>query len=171
MAIPTSDAVVPVREPSAHGIPATCEVALPIPAESPYTYAVPTSLADRIVPGARVVVPVRSRVMVGLVLDTAGGVAADGLKPVLVAPDSTPMVPSPLLELAGWVAKYYAAPPGLTLRAMLPAALWGTSTLVAVAVDGTRAPGGGGASRTVMDAIERAGGRATATALRRRRPD
>ena len=42
-------------------------VALPLPLAQPYTYAIPESLADRIVPGARVVVPVRQRELVGIV--------------------------------------------------------------------------------------------------------
>ncbi len=60
----------------------------------------------------------------------------------------------------------YAAPIGLTFRAMLPAALWGSSRLVAEVRDARAAPGG--ASREVIRALERAGGRAAAATLARR---
>ena len=102
-------------------LPTTCSVALPIPVESPYSYGIPTGLADRVVPGARVVVPVRTREMVGIVLGV-GQDDTENLKPVLLAPDAMPMLPSTLLELGQWVARYYAAPPGLTLKAMVPGA-------------------------------------------------
>ena len=36
------------------------QVALPLPLASSYTYRIPETLGDRVVPGARVVVPVRA---------------------------------------------------------------------------------------------------------------
>jgi primosomal protein N' (replication factor Y) len=150
-------------------IPRACSVALPIPSLRPYSYAIPTALADRIVPGARVVVPVRRREMVGVVL-SVGDPPDRELKPVLLAPDPRAVVPGSLLELAQWMADYYAAPIGVALRTMLPAALWGTSRLMAALVDPDRAPGG--VSRTVVDLLERGGGRMSAGTLSRklRRP-
>ena len=146
-------------------IPTTCSVALPLPSSKPYTYAIPPGLADRVQRGARVVVPVRSREMVGLVLDV-GDEPTEELKSVLLAPDPEALVPSALLELAEWIARYYAAPIGLALKAMLPAALWGASRLVAEVGDAAAAPGG--TSRDVFDALQRAGGRATAASLARK---
>ena len=150
-------------------IPAACSVALPVPSPKPYSYAIPPALADRIVPGARVVVPVRRREMVGVVLDV-GDPPKRELRSVLLAPDARPSVPPSLLELGRWVARYYGAPPGVALRTMLPAALWGSSRLVVESRDPGRASGG--ASETVMHAVQQAGGRMTATALTRtlRRP-
>ena len=43
-------------------------VALPLPLANPYTYRIPETLGDRVVPGARVVVPVRRRELIGLVV-------------------------------------------------------------------------------------------------------
>ncbi len=115
------------------------------------------------------VVPVRTRTLVGLVVDVDGG-GGDDLKSVLLTPDAMPLFPASLLELGGWISRYYTTPIGLTFRAMLPSALWGSSQLVAVERDKSLAPGG--ASREVMMALARAGGRATATTLARklRRP-
>lgn len=151
---------------------AICSVALPIPSSRPYSYAVPAALGDRVARGARVVVPVRGRELVGIVLEVDGTVrdAGDDLKSVLLAPDATPVVSGNLLELASWMARYYACAIGLTLRTMLPAALWGSSRLTARLLDTGRAAGG--TSRLVMQALEARGGHATATALARqlRRP-
>jgi len=146
-------------------IPRVCAVALPLPTSQPYRYSVPATLADRVTRGARVVVPVRAREMVGVVVATSEQ-ADDGLKDVLLAPDPGPLVPDTLLALADWVARYWATPRGLALRAMLPGALWGESRLVAVVRVPARVPGG--TSREVFRALEDAGGRAAATALARR---
>lgn len=146
-------------------IPRTCGVALPLPASHPYRYAVPPALADGVAPGARVLVPVRSREMIGVVTDVDGR-ADETLKTVLLTPDPQPLVSEPLLALARWIARYYAAPLGLALRAMLPAALWGRSRLVATLT--AASSGAGGVSRDVLDALEAAGGRAAAATLARR---
>ncbi|MFQ5704100.1 MAG: primosomal protein N' [Gemmatimonadales bacterium] len=146
-------------------IPTTCVVALPIPADKPYRYSVPASIADRVVPGARVVVPVRSRQMIGVVLELGHG-SEDGLKAVLLAPDSGPLLSSGLLELGRWLAGYYLTPIGLTLRAMMPSALWGRSRLIARIRNPDAAPGG--ASREVVHVLQRSGGRLGATQLSRR---
>lgn len=146
-------------------LPTTCSVALPVPVDAPYSYSIPTGLADRVTAGARVVVPVRSRTMVGIVLAVENG-EPDGLKPVFLAPDAAPMLPPSLLSLARWMSSYYAAPIGLTLKAMLPGALWGSSRLVATLRDIAAATGVVGG--TLVEALERAGGKASATALARR---
>jgi len=106
---------------------------------------------------------------VGLVV-AVDGEGGDDLKSVLLAPDSEPLFPATLLELGSWISRYYTTPIGLTFRAMLPSALWGSSQLVAEVRD--RSSGAGGASRDVMMALTRAGGRASATMLARklRRP-
>lgn len=150
-------------------IPSACSVALPIPSPRPYSYAIPAALADRVMPGARVVVPVRRREMVGVVL-SVGDPPERSLKPVLLAPDARAIVPGALLELARWMAGYYASPIGIVLRTMLPAALWGTSRLVATLLAPERAAGG--VSRDVAGLLERGGGRMSAGALARklRRP-
>ena len=47
--------------------PRVARVALPLPVADPYRYIIPTALADRALPGARVVVPVRLREMLGII--------------------------------------------------------------------------------------------------------
>lgn len=146
-------------------IPTRCSVALPVPALQPLDYAVPPALGDRVQPGDRVVVPVRSREMVGVVLAVDTG-PTEHLKPVLLVPDPQPLVPVPLLALGQWMAGYYSTPIGICLKSILPSALWGSSRLIAEVRDPTAAAGG--ASAMVLRELDRSGGRAAAATLSRR---
>jgi primosomal protein N' (replication factor Y) len=148
----------------AASVTAACAVALPIPVSQPYRYAVPAALADRVVPGARVVVPVRSREMVGVVV-AVGIEPGPDLRPVLLVPDGAPLLPDSLLRLARWIAAYYACPLGLTLRAMMPGTMWGRSRLRARLIAEPRAAGG--TSRSVLEALARLGGTVNADRLAR----
>jgi primosomal protein N' (replication factor Y) len=105
------------------GTPAA-EVVLPLPVSRPYTYRIPAGLAPRIVPGARVLVGVRRRQVIGVVVSVGEADAARDLKTILAAPDAEPALSAELLRLARWIAGYYGAPFGLALRAMLPGSLW-----------------------------------------------
>ena len=142
-----------------------CSVALPLPTPDPYSYELPATLGDRVSPGARVVVPVRSSMMVGVVVATSDG-DPSGLKAIALAPDQEPLLPRALLDLAEWLSRYYATPIGVVLKTMLPAALWGRSQLMATVIDEHAAAGG--MSADVLTEIQRIGGRASATQLKRR---
>src|SRR5712692_2962711 len=103
---------------------AYCEVALPLPLRSTFTYAVPGPLAEVVVPGSRVVVPFRNRALVGVVLGlTAHRLEAEQIKEIAEVLDPVPALPPLLLELGRWIANYYLAPPGEVFRAMLPPAV------------------------------------------------
>ncbi len=81
-------------------------VALPLPLHGTYTYVIPDALLATAVPGARVRVRVRQRVVVGVV--TAVDIEthiADPL-PILEAPDAAPVLSAELLRLAAWIARY-----------------------------------------------------------------
>ena len=106
--------------------PRYAAVVLPVPVSRPYIYEVPAALADRVVPGARVVVPLRRRSVVGIVtaLDVAAPPAGVGIRPLAAAPDAEPALSPALLELGRWISDYYGAPLGLALRAILPGPLW-----------------------------------------------
>jgi len=100
-------------------MPDCCEVALPVPLDRVFTYAVQDGqLPQR---GARVVVPFNKEKLIGIV--TAVGVAAPTefevrfLEAVL---DDEPLLSEHLLTLAEWMAQYYLAPLGEVLRGMLP---------------------------------------------------
>ena len=101
-------------------------VVLPVPVSRSYVYEVPPALVERVVPGARVVVPLRQRKVVGVVTDAVSRQPAAGvsIKPILAAPDEKPALSSELLQLGQWMSDYYGAPLGLALRAILPGPLW-----------------------------------------------
>jgi primosomal protein N' (replication factor Y) len=90
------------------------------------TYGVPPDLAD-LEPGERVLVPLGrgDRAAAGYVIevdvqaqiDPAAVKLIDGRDPAAVR------LPGRLLDLARWISSYYCAPIGMTLNAMLPAAV------------------------------------------------
>lgn len=145
---------------------AYAQVALPLPVADPYRYRIPIALADRALPGARVVVPVRRREMIGIVVGLTPEPPAGTVREILAAPDPEPAVPAALLELAAESARHWGAPPGLMLRAMLPGALWGRSSVDLVVV-ADRAPRLGGTAGALLDWLENHGGRGTVTAATR----
>ena len=101
-------------------------VVLPVPVSRSYIYEVPETLTARVVPGARVVVPLRRRNVVGIVTEVVGHRSSGeiAIKPIIAAPDDEPAISQPLLELGRWMSDYYGAPLGLALRAILPGPLW-----------------------------------------------
>ena len=102
-----------------------CEIALPVPLRSTFTYAVPDSFNGEDLIGRRIVVPFRNRAMVGVglaVTDRAPEIprAKSPIKEIAELMDSLPALPPKLVELGNWISRYYLAPLGETLRAMLP---------------------------------------------------
>ena len=154
-------------------------VALPLPVPAPYTYRVPDALADLARAGARAVVPVRQRELIGIITDAAAPAPEVEAKPLLAVPDGEPALSPALLRLADWMAGYYGAPPGLALKVMLPGGMWGRSEVV-MALPGAgverglaprEVPGGrglGGTAGEVLRWLAERGGEATVAAARRR---
>ena len=66
----------------------TCEVALPLPLRTTFTYRVPEALDEATVIGSRVVVPFRNRAMLGVVLECGERPDAEALKEVAEVVDS-----------------------------------------------------------------------------------
>ncbi len=141
------------------------EVALPLAVATPYTYAIPDALADRVTAGARVVVPLRQREEVGIVVATGVPAPIQRARDILSVPDPYPTIPLPLLETVRWVAGYYGAPLGLALKAAVPGALWGSSRVVATLVPGM--PRGGGTAGEILTWLDRHGGEADVDAIAR----
>jgi primosomal protein N' (replication factor Y) (superfamily II helicase) len=101
--------------------PRYCEVALPVPLRSTFTYAIPDSFQDEDLVGRRVLVPFRNRAMVGVglsVSDRAPAIAR--VKEISGLLDPVAALPPKLIELGHWISRYYLAPIGETFRAMLP---------------------------------------------------
>lgn len=100
------------------------EVILPLPLDGVYTYAVPDAIAPRVVPGARVQVPLgRSKVYTGVVLRTTATKPDFDVREVMAAPDDGAVLLPIQLRLWQWIASYYMAPLGDVYTAALPAGL------------------------------------------------
>lgn len=101
-------------------------LALPVPLDRAFTYAVPPGMA--LTPGMRVLAPWGRRYLAGVVLevtDSAPPEAAqsrDGIRPLVLALDAEPILDAALLRLARWTAQYYQAPLGEAVRCALPPA-------------------------------------------------
>ncbi|MDQ6612852.1 MAG: DEAD/DEAH box helicase, partial [Gemmatimonadota bacterium] len=85
--------------------------------------------------GSRVLVSFRNRKEIGICLGEVEAPSGVTLKPIDSVVDDSPSLPEPLLQTAEWIANWYAAPIGMSLRAMLPTAL----TLVNAPVSAVRA--------------------------------
>jgi len=106
-------------------MPATyCEVALPVPLRTAFTYAIHERLADTICVGSRVLVSFRNRAMTGVVVAISSRrpdpQRVRTIKEIVEALDPLPALAPKLIELGRWVSNYYVAPPGEVFRAMLP---------------------------------------------------
>src|SRR5260221_12543222 len=98
-----------------------CNVALPVPLRTTFTYAVPESLQGTVHSGSRVLVPFRKKTLVGVVVEIAER-APQGTKirEITRVLDFVPALTPKLIDLAHWIAGYYLAPVGEVFRAMLP---------------------------------------------------
>jgi primosomal protein N' (replication factor Y) len=95
-------------------------VAVPVPALGLLTYAVPDGTATPPA-GARVIVPLATRRLTGIVLGEGAPVDGDfEIRELLDVLDPAPFLPDDVVELARWVADYYLAGPGAALSAALP---------------------------------------------------
>ncbi len=96
-----------------------CDVALPVPLDRNFTYALGGLKAEV---GARVLVPFGGQRLVGVVVAAHNTAAADDVdvKPVELVLDEAAILPEDLMELGRWIAAYYVAPLGEVLRGMLP---------------------------------------------------
>ena len=65
--------------------------------------------------------PVRRRELIGIVIEADAPPPEAAARDILAAPDDEPAVPEGLLATARWIAGYYGAPLGLTLKACCPA--------------------------------------------------
>jgi primosomal protein N' (replication factor Y) (superfamily II helicase) len=99
-------------------MPEFCDVALPVPLDTAFTYHLSGSLEP--VVGGRVLVPFRQRRMSGIVVEVHDRKPSVKTKDVLNILDTTPILDDQLLRLGKWIADYYLAPLGEVFRTMLP---------------------------------------------------
>ncbi len=99
--------------------PRAAPVLVPMPADAPYTYAVPEGMA--VEPGSIVRVPLGPRMVAGIVWDgEEGSVDAKKLRPIDHVFDCPP-VPTDMRRFVDWIAAYTLSPPGMVARMILRA--------------------------------------------------
>lgn len=96
------------------------EVALPLPFEGTFTYAIAGSAPPV---GTRVLVPFRREERVGWVVGPGRDPERAGIRNVLDTLEREPSLSPDVLTLCEWMAGYYLAPLGLAIRTALPAVL------------------------------------------------
>ncbi len=102
--------------------PRFVRVAVPVPQLDLLTYSVPADSPEPVV-GARVVVPLGSRSVTGIVVEVsrdAGLPDGKAAKPFRTLMDAEPFIPADVVDLARWTAEYYAAGAGEAITAVLP---------------------------------------------------
>ena len=104
------------------GDPLFCDVSLPVPLDQAFTYRMPETLRHRVQAGCRVLAPLGTRTLTGLVLRTHLDPPQGQAREILRLLDEEPALDDELLQLGKWIAEFYCAPLGETLRAMTPLA-------------------------------------------------
>lgn len=99
-----------------------CDVSLPVPVDTAFTYQLPETLRHRARAGCRVTVPFGPRKLTGVILAVHDERPAAAARDVYRLVDEQPVLDAPLLRLGRWIADYYCAPLGEVLRSMVPLA-------------------------------------------------
>ena len=95
-----------------------CDVALAVPLDMVFTYAIPPGMEPAV--GGRVLVPFRQQRLSGIVVELHDRPPQIKIKKVIEALDVAPVLDEQLLKLGKWIADYYLAPVGEVFRTMLP---------------------------------------------------
>ncbi len=102
--------------------PLLIDVALGLPSSlGTFQYSVPESLREKIEPGKRVYVSVRTRRMVGYVVALSEGQVTEHVREIDSVIDETPILSPAFLKLTSWMSDYYFCSWGQAIEAVLPA--------------------------------------------------
>lgn len=100
------------------------EVAVPLHVFQTFTYRLNGALSAHAVPGARVVVPLGRKLVTGYIVavqdELPANLAELDIKDAEDLVDLEPVCSPEILQLARWVADYYACPLGEVIKAALP---------------------------------------------------
>ena len=110
-------------------------VALPLPLDQTFTYAVE---GGPLPSGTRVLVPFQRQERIGFVVGQGGEEGLKRIRTVLSVMDAEPSVTEPQMRLARWIAVYYITSLGIALKMMLPSVLSDSSRDVVTLHNGPR---------------------------------
>ncbi|MEP7340703.1 MAG: primosomal protein N' [Acidobacteriota bacterium] len=123
------------------------EVAIPLNVHQTFTYRLPESFAATARAGCRVLVPFGKQLLTGYIVDLHETLEEAGqqeesfeIKEIEELFDTEPLVTAELLDLTKWIADYYYAPWGETIKSSLPAGInVDTETILAITSAGHEA--------------------------------
>ncbi len=95
-------------------------VALPVPADELFEYSLPEELAADARPGCRVLVPLRGRVLTGVIVERGPRQGAGALRPIRSLVDAEPVLSEELVGMLREAAAEILCPPGIALASALP---------------------------------------------------
>ncbi|MDI6743309.1 MAG: primosomal protein N' [Smithella sp.] len=95
-------------------------VALNIPSEKNFTYAVPENLQGDIVVGKRVFVPFGNKKRTGFIIEIVPSCDVKNIKPIIEILDQEPLFSASDLDFYRWTATYFMYPLGKTLAELVP---------------------------------------------------
>ena len=109
-------------------------VALPLPISrrNELIYRVPDPLLSRVQEGVRVVVPVSTRKITGIIVGQSshpGDIPSQRVKDILDIIDEVPIFPQHMKNIWEWMAHYYFFSPGAALQTILPRTVRHQSTV------------------------------------------
>lgn len=111
--------------PTSETVTRFVEVILPVPIPKLFTYRVPITLTDKIMPGQRVIVPFGpKKILTGVISNVHETPPRDyEAKYILELLEETEVISEQQFRLYNWMADYYMCTPGEVINAALPAGL------------------------------------------------
>lgn len=134
------------------------EIAIPLPVEKTFHYAIPPQLRPLCEVGVRVLVPLGRRQVTGYVLAQTPHlpphITDRDIKAIIDCLDEAPLFDEGMLRFFRWVADYYLAPLGQVIKTALPPGInWESSYHCLLTPEGTQAIAGGSPHAAVLRAI------------------
>src|SRR5262245_27402419 len=138
------------------------EIAIPLNVHQTFTYRLPASFAANAKAGCRVLAPFGKQLVTGYVVDIHETLEETGqqeegfeIRDVEELFDAEPLVTAELLNLTKWIADYYYAPWGETIKSSLPAGINAEAeTIFSITNEGRAAVAGAGGKRAKSAKME-----------------
>src|SRR5262249_25687216 len=138
------------------------EIAIPLNVHQTFTYRLPASFAANARAGCRVLVPFGKQLLTGYIVDVHETIEETGqrdegfeIKDVEELFDAERLVTAELINLTKWIADYYYAPWGETIKSSLPAGINSEAeTIFSITNEGRAAIAGAGAKRSQAAKME-----------------
>ncbi|MBA7648078.1 primosomal protein N' [subsurface metagenome] len=96
------------------------EVAVGLPIDRLFHYAIPTHLEEEVALGKRVLIPFGSRQITGYIAGSIEESPMDRIREIIDVIDREPILSPRMLRLTKWISDYYLSPWGQIIEAALP---------------------------------------------------